>query len=434
VRHFLTSVLVVLCLAQCGEGNELGANLAAITNGQPTSGHPSVGYLQIGATGLCTATLVGKRTVITAAHCIKAGEAHVFHIDSGATYPAATATAHPAWDSVSLANDIAVIQLASEPPVTPSIIARQAVTGGLKITLIGFGVTADNLQDALVKRIATNSIKDLTATRFSIAGTGGGIGNTCLGDSGGPAFASLGGQEVQVGVTSAGLTPCGTLAWDTRVDAYVSWLTTASGGDLYDADTEQPKVTISAPPAGGTVSKSVTVVVSATDNVGVVSVECAVDGQSAGSKTAAPYEFALTLAEGTRTIRALAKDKAGNQGEAQITVTVSGTSGPTPGSFGSTCTDNASCQSKLCGLDTATQRRFCTAFCDPTQPSPCPSGASCFSASATQNVCGPPPTTQNGVTSDSLVGTCAVGGRPGVEGLALLVLALTSLARRRRRG
>jgi hypothetical protein len=437
VRYFHIFPVVVLSgLAHCGgERGDLHAGQAAITNGQPYSGHPSVGYLQIGATGLCTATLVGKKTVLTAAHCIKAGEAHLFHLE-GATYPAATATPHPAWnpDPQSLANDIAVIRLASEPPVTPSIIARQAVTVGLKITLIGFGVTADNLQDALVKRMATNSVKDLTSTRFSIAGTGGGIGNTCLGDSGGPAFASLGAREVQVGVTSAGLTPCGVLAWDTRVDAYLSWLTTESGGDLYDgtvADTEKPSVAITAPAAGGTVSPSVTVVVSATDNVGVATVECAVDGKPAGSMSAPPYEFALTLVEGMRTIRALARDKAGNQGEAQITVNVTTTPTPTPGAFGSTCVDNSSCQSTLCGLDTSSQRRFCTTFCDPAQPSPCPSGAACLSASATQNVCGPPPTTQNGLTGNSLVGTCAFGGAGcGLETLAPLLLLV--LLRRRR--
>jgi secreted trypsin-like serine protease len=445
VRHFPTVITCLLCAlldASCGpvdDGDVMrGARRGAITNGQLYSGHPSVGYLVTGGNELCTATLVGKKTLLTAAHCITVGQSHVFHLDTGATYAAAYVIPHPQWDPDPqvLANDIAIIILASEPPITPSIIARQAPSVGLKITIIGYGTSGEALKDAPIKRIATNTIKDLTATRFSVAGTGGGVGNTCHGDSGGPEFATLEGKEVQVGVTSAGVTPCGTLGYDTRVDAYTTWLNASAGGDLYDgvvADTEQPKVSITSPAANATVDTSLTVAVSATDNVGVVGVECFVDGTSVGTASNLPYQFAATLADGTHQIRAVARDKAGNEGESTISVVAKpGAPSPVPGEFGSPCTDNAACQGNLCGLDTATQQRFCTQTCDPQQQGSCPLGATCFSAGSS-NLCGPP---RNDLAGDTLVGGCAVApcaaGDAGLVALlaALALLATVGLARR----
>jgi hypothetical protein len=46
----------------------------------------------------------------------------------------------------------------------------------------------------------------------------------CDGDSGGPAFATIGGVEVVVGVTSSGDAQCSQGGHDTRVDAYTSFL------------------------------------------------------------------------------------------------------------------------------------------------------------------------------------------------------------------
>jgi secreted trypsin-like serine protease len=223
-------------LVGCGASDtEPDAIEQGITDGQSHSGHPSVGWLAIGSTDYCTATLVGKRTLLTVAHCIVTGDQQNVNV-GGVAYVASTAKVqmHPSYDPVNHDNDIALIALDQEPPIAPSVISRSAVSPGVQVTLVGFGSTAESAQDWGVKRMASNTVREVASTTFTIEGTGGGLGNTCYGDSGGPVFAVYGGKEVQIGVSLGGASPCGTKSVATRVDAFAAWLTTASGGDLAD--------------------------------------------------------------------------------------------------------------------------------------------------------------------------------------------------------
>ncbi|HEY6174730.1 MAG TPA: PHB depolymerase family esterase [Kofleriaceae bacterium] len=119
-------------------------------------------------------------------------------------------------------------------------------------------------------------------------------------------------------------------------------LTTPGGGG--GGDTTPPSVTITAPAAGATVSGTIAVTATASDDVGVTRVDVLVDGAVAGSDTSAPYSVAVDttrLAGGNHTLSARAFDAANNAGSsAAITVNVqnaggggrletfSGTSGP----------------------------------------------------------------------------------------------------------
>jgi hypothetical protein len=80
-------------------------------------------------------------------------------------------------------------------------------------------------------------------------------------------------------------------------------------------DVTPPSVSITAPAAGATVSGAVTVVASATDNVGVTQVQILVDGTALATDTVAPYEAAWdtsTVANGPHTLTSVAWDLAGN--------------------------------------------------------------------------------------------------------------------------
>jgi secreted trypsin-like serine protease len=223
----------------------LGQEAHALTDGTITKNHPSVGFILFGddktcatpAEGeFCTATLVGKRTVLTAAHCLLTSATAVFCLEVGSSsYRVKERIVHPNWDTLAVDNDIGLITLDREPPVEPSGITEAPPAQSQHVMLVGFGSTKAGQLATGDKRIAENRVHQLWSTRFSIKGTGDGVGNVCKGDSGGPVFAEVGDRLVQVGVSSSGSSTCGELAFATRVDVYREWLEKASGGDLAPA-------------------------------------------------------------------------------------------------------------------------------------------------------------------------------------------------------
>jgi hypothetical protein len=114
------------------------------------------------------------------------------------------------------------------------------------------------------------------------------------------------------------------------------------------SDTQPPTVSFASPASGTALSGSATIQVSATDNVGVTSIVVTANGATIGSSTTAPYTFSwntTTIANGSYTLVATAKDAAGNSASASVVVTVSNSSDttaptvsityPIPGSGGS---------------------------------------------------------------------------------------------------
>jgi poly(hydroxyalkanoate) depolymerase family esterase len=106
---------------------------------------------------------------------------------------------------------------------------------------------------------------------------------------------------------------------------------TGGGGGGGGGDTTPPTVSITAPAAGATVSGSVAVTASASDNVGVTRVDVLVDGAVAGSDTTAPYSVAVDttrLANGSHTLTARAFDAANNAATSTaVTVAVQNAAG-----------------------------------------------------------------------------------------------------------
>jgi hypothetical protein len=128
----------------------------------------------------------------------------------------------------------------------------------------------------------------------------------------------------------------GAAGWDTvfgygRVNASKA-VAAALGGGPAPADTTPPTASITSPAAGSTVSGTVNVAASASDNVGVTKVEFYVDGTLAGTTTTTPYTFAwdtTAVTNVTHSLVAKAYDAAGNTGpSASVGVTVQNTTGP----------------------------------------------------------------------------------------------------------
>src|SRR5207245_2951224 len=93
-------------------------------------------------------------------------------------------------------------------------------------------------------------------------------------------------------------------------------------------DTTPPSVSVTAPVGGASVSGTVSITASASDNVGVVGVQFKLDGANLGVEdTTAPYAVSwktLGTANGSHTLTAVARDAAGNVAtSAGVAVTVS---------------------------------------------------------------------------------------------------------------
>ena len=105
-------------------------------------------------------------------------------------------------------------------------------------------------------------------------------------------------------------------------------------------DTTAPTTAITAPANGATVSGSTTVNASASDNVGVTTVEFYVDNVLKNTDTSSPYSFAwdtTTYADGSHSLTSKAYDAAGNVGtSATVTVTVNNSAGPQTAVYDST--------------------------------------------------------------------------------------------------
>jgi hypothetical protein len=237
-----------------------------IVNGIPVAGFPSVGLL-LSNDGVCTATLIGCNTILTAAHCVctdpntgqtlngtqcsqradllsPASKLVYFH--HAGLFQISSVAVNPSF-AIGQGSDLAVMRLAT--PVTgiaPSPINTigKPPTGTSGI-IVGFGITEQASSDAGIKRAGTltvascaapgiNSANHVCATLSSPLGASSG---TCHGDSGGPLFVDLGSGLAIAGTTSGGdsnSANCNPPNHLFFADVYKdrAWIINAVGGDL----------------------------------------------------------------------------------------------------------------------------------------------------------------------------------------------------------
>ncbi|MCK5795712.1 MAG: trypsin-like serine protease [Deltaproteobacteria bacterium] len=245
----LALLLFVLLLAThglvaCSPKAPINALRRPITEGQKHLGHPAIGVLTFARTatdeGACTATLVGNRVVITAAHCLVYPK-QVFTLAATASeperrFPAREVIYHPDFKpKVPWNNDIGVVLLTQAPPIESLRLNPLPPGVGEAITLIGFGETEKGAKDNGVKRIATNEISAVRSLFFEVSGSKGTYGNACYGDSGGATLATdTAGNESIIGLLSYINGACGeSNTFVTRVDIHLPWLRKVTKGDLH---------------------------------------------------------------------------------------------------------------------------------------------------------------------------------------------------------
>lgn len=244
--HVLGSTTVTVDPAPLLFGGQQGG---FISGGRQTPGHANVAVVLLDGLPHCTATLIARRTFITAAHCVQGHmtkeriEAGKVTVALGSVYtqpllpPArVTAASYPdspplVFDRDTLRHDIAVLHV--KDPVDHASVRLAKLhegkpawddikSGNVKLIFVGFGynVINDEKVGIGIKREASWGISgfDDYVISFSVPGT-----NTCMGDSGGPGFVEDGQALLLAAITSGGDPAC-TSGFDTRVDAYLGWL------------------------------------------------------------------------------------------------------------------------------------------------------------------------------------------------------------------
>jgi len=194
----------------------------AIVGGTVTRGDPEVFLLIIeannGQAAGCTGTLIGSRTIVTAAHCVDPAILGASSVDIWASnaptdreiiqgvnlWHVVETRRHPNWNPNTLSGDIAMALLNAAPNVTPKPwnTTNIGAYGGRPVRAVGYGTTGPNdTSQVSTKRTVDLIFRRVTNTLIYLGDqVAKGI---CHGDSGGPTFHTFSdGVERLVGVHS----------------------------------------------------------------------------------------------------------------------------------------------------------------------------------------------------------------------------------------
>jgi secreted trypsin-like serine protease len=230
-------------------GSLIVLSILSIIGGTPDSADPAVVALEYDGFSFCSGTLIGKRTVLTAGHCVEIlGPSDLYKVDFASDvtkFPkrvkALKQVRHPNFTAEGAPYDFALWQLDEDAPADPVVMASAALTQGdvgVAIRHVGFGI--DNETAGTGSGIKREVTYPITRVDDLLVWSGEATAETCTYDSGGPGFITRNGREELIAVVSDGPS-CHEPGWDGRVDVVREWIDQTMAEFEPKPEPEQPK-------------------------------------------------------------------------------------------------------------------------------------------------------------------------------------------------